>query len=65
MVQRLIRGQPPSPPQSTDGDLPSDVGQTTDMYSIYDGQTAAPYGGSGAENDVSFDQQSSLAIVST
>ncbi|KAL4787229.1 hypothetical protein BJX76DRAFT_30368 [Aspergillus varians] len=62
MVQRLIRGQPPSPPHSTSGEIPSDISQGGDMYSMYDGTTAAPYGGSGQGSDVSFDEQSSLAI---
>ncbi|KAL4791297.1 hypothetical protein BDV19DRAFT_370795 [Aspergillus venezuelensis] len=60
--QRLIRAPPPSPPQSNDGDLPSDASQPGDMYSLDGSPAPAPYSGSGLNNDVSFIEQDSVHI---
>ncbi|KAL4936263.1 hypothetical protein BDV06DRAFT_205402 [Aspergillus oleicola] len=60
--QRLLRVPPPSPPQSNDGDLPSDASQPGDMYSFDGSPAPAPYPGSGLNNDVSFTEQDSLNI---
>lgn len=61
MVRRLIR-DPPSPP-STDGDFASDASQV-DLYSIYGSPAPTAYVGPGHTNDETFNDQSSVAIVS-
>ncbi|KAL4875839.1 hypothetical protein BJY04DRAFT_152066 [Aspergillus karnatakaensis] len=60
---RLMRGPPPSPPQSTDGDLASEVPQeTADYPAIYGYQST--YGDAGQANDIYIPDQSDLSIVS-
>jgi hypothetical protein len=62
MQRRLIENHPPSPPQSTDGDFASDASQFGDMYPLYG--TPEPYAGAGQGHDESFNEQSSVTIVS-
>ncbi|KAL4861830.1 hypothetical protein BDV12DRAFT_207761 [Aspergillus spectabilis] len=58
---RLMRGPPPSPPQSTDSDPASEVSQEAgDFQSMYGYQTA--YRGAEQADDISFNDQSSVAM---